>query len=263
MARKRNVMEVTWVPAEKLVDMDGVPLVNHDYQRSLKPEHLKEIEAEFHEALIDPLRIWWKNSDVAEIWDGQHTAWMLINRGWKALPCFVLNGKTNEKELAHLFVMRQKLRKPLRPLEVFKAELFAGNPRAVAINNIVEEFGLRIASGFSNGIAAVKKVEKVFDAAGADGLRAVLTVITRTWEDDRDRLHGNIILGLHNYLQHERPERMTMEDFIGRTVTKLSRVSPVEILRKAHATAAHEGGGNIMATAVENEIRKAIRRRRL
>jgi hypothetical protein len=264
MARKSSPMEVVWVPVEKLVDLEGVPLVNHEYQRSVKPEHLKEIEQEFHEALVDPLRIWWKNGEeIAEIWDGQHTAWMLINRGWKALPCFPLNGTTNEKDLARLFVLRQKLRKPLRPLEVFKAELFAGNTRAVAINKIVAEFDLRIASGTNNGIAAVKKVEKVFDAAGADGLRAVLTVITRAWQDDRDRLHGNIILGLHNYLEHERPERMAVDEFIDRLVGKLSRVSPVELLRKAHASTAHEGGGNIMAAAVENEIRKAIRRRRL
>lgn len=264
--KKANTMEVVWIPVDQLVDPDGVPLVNHDYQRSVKQPHLSEIEQQFNEALIDPLRVWKRSTDdnVYEIWDGQHTAWLLINRGWKALPCFPVNGATTEKELAHLFVLRQVLRKPLRPLEVYKAELFAGNARAVAISKIVAEFGLRIAGGAQDGIAAIKKVEKVYDSPdGANALRAILTIITRSWKDDRDRLHGNIIAGLHNYISHEKPASMSMDEFIDRIVAKLSRVSPVELLRKAHASAAHEGGGNVMATAVENEIRKTLRRRRL
>jgi hypothetical protein len=263
MARKTRAMEVVWIPIEKLVTPDGEPIVNHEYQRTVRAPHLKAIEDQFNDALVDPLRVWEdKEQGHFKIWDGQHTAHMLLNRGWKALPCFPVNGTTNEKELAQLFVQRQILRKPLRPLEIYKAELYAGNPRAVAIDKLVGEFGLRIAAGVPDGIAAIKKVEKVYDA-GPEALRAVLTVITSTWKDDKDRLHGNIILGIHNYIEHEKPEKLSMDTFIERLVKKLTRVAPVEILRKAHASAAHEGGGNVMAAAVENEIRKSVRRRRL
>lgn len=261
MAR-RPKMTVVWIPINQLVDSDGSPIVNADYQRNVKPEHLEQIEQEFSEQLIDPLRVWKRDGETYEIWDGQHTAWLLINRGWKALPCFPVNGATSEEELARLFVLRQKLRKPLRPLEVYKAELFSCNPRAVAIDKIVGEFDLRIAGGVPEGIAAIKKVEKIYDD-GPDCLRAVLTVITQTWKTDRDRLHGNILLGLHNYLVHEKPASLPMDQFLERTIGRLAKVSPVELLRQAHANAAHEGGGNVMATAVENQIRQAIRRRRL
>lgn len=249
---KRSSLTIVRIPESQLH-------VNDDYQRNLNVALVDKIVEGFDEALVDPVRVWKTGEDSYEIIDGQHTTEALRQLGRRVIPCFVLNGSTTMEDAAAFFVKRNTGRKPLRPLEIFKADLAAKNPRAVAINKIVEEFGLRIASGVADGIAAIRKVQRVYDDAGPTGLRNVLTVITGAWDSsDKDRLHGNMILGISGFIQHDNPD-------LEKLIERLKRVAPVTLLRQAHAVAGtNDGGGsNIMAAAVENEIRKTIRKRRL
>lgn len=141
-----------------------------------------------------------------------------------------------------------------RPLEVFNAALTAKNPQAVAIDRIVTSFDLRVAAGTTSGIAAVKRLERIYKDGGKSALESVLRVITQTWDpDEQHRFHGNMLLGMHLYLMRE--PSVNLE----RIVTRLKRTSPVDILRKARASAI----GSDIAYATEREIREAVKRRNL
>lgn len=247
--RKQREMTIEWLPEDTLY-------VNSEYQRSLNRTHINRLVENFNPNLINPIRVF-DNNGRREVIDGQHTLEVLRAKGWKAVPALVLNGTTGVEEAADYFVKVNTGRKSLRPLEVFHAALTAKNPQAVAIAEVLAEYGLRVATGVPNGIAAVKKLEMIYKNGGASALRRVLTIITSSWDsDERDRFHGNMFTGLHLFLS--RPDAPTNLD---RLIGKLRKTSPVAILRKAHVDSTSVGGSMGAGYAVERQIQKAARRR--
>lgn len=239
-------MAIEWIGLNDLI-------VDSSYQRGQNRAHIDKIVSNFNPNLVNPVRVF-KIGNEYHVIDGQHTREVLRTMGWEEAPCLVLNGTTGVEEAADYFVKVNTGRKALRPLEVFNAALTAKNPQAVAIDRIVTSFDLRVAAGTTSGIAAVKRLERIYKDGGKSALESVLRVITQTWDpDEQHRFHGNMLLGMHLYLMRE--PSVNLE----RIVTRLKRTSPVDILRKARASAI----GSDIAYATEREIREAVKRRNL
>lgn len=247
MATKREGnFSVKWVPIDDLV-------VNPKYQRNINRAHVNKINEHFDAHCVTPIRTCL--TDIGnEIVDGQHTWEVLKLQGWRAVPTISLNGGTTEKEAASYFGTLNSGRKGLRPIEMFHAAVAAENPRALELKRICASAGLQVTgSKGPNSIAAVRAIEEIYEDGGEAALKNALYVATNAWDPADDmRLDRRMLLGIHEWL--------VAGGEIGRTIDRLSRISPQAILRKAQMESGYNTGHGI-GVVVSREIGRVYRKR--
>ncbi len=120
--------------------------IDHNYQRdNISQSWVQEIAENFDDDLFGVLYVNMREDGSLWCYDGQHRMLAVCERlGPDTLvPAFVTFGKTAEEE-AYLFQAMQSHRRPIRPLERFKAQLFYKAPAALDIDAIVEAAGFHI-----------------------------------------------------------------------------------------------------------------------
>lgn len=86
--------------------------------------------------------------------------------------------------------------KPLRPYEVFMANIEAGNDKQLIIKDLVESYSLTIGQIRNYGvICAVSALENIYDL-GYHVLDRTLRLCVATWEGDIDSLSANMLNGI-------------------------------------------------------------------
>lgn len=122
--------------------------------------------------------------------DGQHRIGALRRLGDKTVkvPTLVLEGLTVADE-AEFFVLMNKNRRALLPSELFKASLAEGNPAAIEIKEVFDKLGLTLSSygAEANNVRAVAAVWRIYNAMGAAGINATLSLIIQCWGKDSSR----------------------------------------------------------------------------
>lgn len=98
---------------------------------------------------------------------------------------------------ADVFANQMKFVRPLRPYEIFMANIEAGNEKQLLIRDLVESYSLSIGTTRSYGvIAAVSSVESIYDKFGYHVLDRTLRLCVGTWEGDMDSLSANVLNGI-------------------------------------------------------------------
>lgn len=133
--------------------------------------------------------------------DGQHRVAALRILEWddQLIECEIHKGLT-DAQAADLFIGRNTtVRVPAVPR--FKAAVVAGNPDAIAINEMVESFGLAVAHNGNNAISAVKALERVYRPVSTNGpfpkaLHSTLSVMAGAWGATHETMQGALIDGI-------------------------------------------------------------------
>ena len=168
---------------------------NQDYQRSLSPTHVALAAENFDLRQINPVKVSRRNG-VCYVFNGQHTIEIVALRsGSRDTPvwCMVYDDLEYEEE-ADIFANQMKYVRPLKPLEIFSANIEAGNPNQIIIKKLVESLGLEIGSAKRPGmILAVGTLEKIYEKYGYHTLSRTLMLCGATWEGDLNSFSANML----------------------------------------------------------------------
>lgn len=176
---KRGFHHFEWIIAGKLKN-------DSEYQRKVE-KIAQTIAANFDPDLFGTLLVSERSDGTMYVMDGQQRLNAIRIMGWndQFVPCLVYHGLSREDEAA-ILVDINRGRKPLTPQQIFKAELFRGNPESLAIANIVNAAGfvLNLDNGsLTNGqICGIGALEKVYRRSSGPGyLQRALDLIRAIW----------------------------------------------------------------------------------
>lgn len=127
--------------------------------------------------------------------DGQHRTAAAKARGIKAVPCYVLQASL--ADAAQAFAAINGAVTPMRSDDLFRAQVVAGEPEAVALKALLDDVGVRIVSGgqdYRKGdTRALKALRRARTVYGEDVLRLVLRCIVETGDGNAGMVTGGMI----------------------------------------------------------------------
>lgn len=118
---------------------------NQEYQRNISEQHVLNAAAHFDLYQINPVKVSRRNG-VNYVFNGQHTVEIVaLASGSRDTPvwCMIYDDLNYEHE-ADIFANQMKFVKPLKPYEVFMANIEAGNQKQLIIRDLVESYSLSI-----------------------------------------------------------------------------------------------------------------------
>ncbi len=210
---------------------------NQDYQRNLSQAHIIKAAENFDVFQINPVKVS-RRDGINYVFNGQHTIEIVaLVSGSRETPVWcMIYDELNYAHEADIFANQMKYVKPLQPLEVFNANLEAGNPEQLMIRDLVESYGLTIGNKQIYGeISAISTIENIYMKYGYHVLDRVLYLILATWEGDKHSFSANMLKAVCKlYLVYK--EQLNEEEFKekvgGFSVKQISRIAKER--RKGH-----------------------------
>jgi hypothetical protein len=180
--------------------------VDESYQRSLDTEPsqrlIRRIAQFWDWGLCQPLAVARRQDGSLVVVDGQHRLAAARMRGDIAhLPC-VITAYANAGDEAAAFVALNQNRKPLQPLDIFKAAVTAEDETAIAVKGILERAGLRLAPHTNwpfwkpRMLANVNALQACYRKHGETVLLVTLGAIAKGFPEAQLRFAGTIFGGL-------------------------------------------------------------------
>ena len=168
---------------------------NQDYQRNLSQARIEKTAENFDLYQINPVKFS-RRDGINYVFNGQHTIEIVaLASGSRETPvwCMIYDDLCYEHE-ADIFANQMKFAKNLAPYEIFVANLEAQNQDQLMIKDLVESYGMKIASKRAPGhICAVSTLEAIYTKYGYQILNRVLRLIIGTWEGDSNSFSANIM----------------------------------------------------------------------
>ena len=217
-----------------MIHYEQIPIKNltagQEYQRKISISHVKRAVANFNPYQINPVKVS-RRDGINYVVNGQHTIEILAEVfGSRDIPvwCMIYDDLDYAKE-ADLFANQQKFVKPLSPYEIFMANIEAGNDEQILIKDIVEKYGLSVASTKCPGcICAIATLEEVFNRYGYQILDATIRLCVATWEGEENSFSSNMLRGLSRLLATYKGEidEEVFKEKVGRcSVKEISRMA--------------------------------------
>ena len=171
---------------------------NQEYQRNLSISHVQRTVANFDPYQINPVKVS-RRDGINYVFNGQHTIEIIATvSGSRETPiwCMVYDDLDYAQE-ADIFANQLKYVKPLKPFEIFMANVEAGNDDQLIIKDLVESYGIILSHRKIPGaICAVSTLEFIFRRFGFHVLDRTLLLCIGTWEGDNNSLSANILKGV-------------------------------------------------------------------
>lgn len=171
---------------------------NQEYQRTLSWGHVKNAAEHFDLYQINPVKVSCREG-ANYVFNGQHTIEIVaLVSGSRDTPvwCMIYDDLNYENE-AYVFANQMKFVKPLKPYEVFMANIEAGSDKQLIIKDLVESYSLTIGQVKNFGvICAVSSLEGIYDKFGYHVLDRTLRLCAGTWEGDMNSLSANYLNGV-------------------------------------------------------------------
>lgn len=203
---------------------------NQEYQRNISEQHVLNAAAHFDLYQINPVKVSRRNG-VNYVFNGQHTVEIVaLASGSRDTPvwCMIYDDLNYEHE-ADIFANQMKFVKPLKPYEVFMANIEAGNQKQLIIRDLVESYSLSIGQVRNYGVVcAVSTLESIYDKFGYHVLDRTLRLCVGTWEGDMNSLSANMLNGIAR-LVHTFGDALKDENFkekVGEMSVKLPPEPP-------------------------------------
>lgn len=237
-----------------------------EYQRPLT-SFVEEIERDYNPALVGTLCVSERSKTRFAVIDGQTRAEGMKRRGETMAPCLVYFGLEPADEAA-LFALFQTKRRGMTSGSRFLAQVYAKDPHAVEINDVVQGLGFQITAGGTapQGINAVAALEYVFHGARVgkkakqtrdpELLAKVLETIKAAWPTlPETSKHSSIIRGLGFYFTNQ-GRNADLE----RLSLRLNKVTPTSLAKRAQSLREGEGSTQnspaFMARAIEAQYHR-------
>ena len=171
---------------------------NQEYQRNLSQHHVENAAAHFDLYQINPVKVS-RRDGVNYVFNGQHTIEIVaLISGSRETPiwCMIYDDLNYEHE-ADIFANQMKFVRPLKPYEVFMANIEAGNDKQLIIKDLVESYSLALGQTRNYGvICAVSTVEGIYERFGYHVLDRTLRLCVGAWEGDINSLSANFLNGV-------------------------------------------------------------------
>lgn len=168
---------------------------NQKYQRSLSQAQIDRAVANFDPYQINPVKVS-RRDGINYVFNGQHTVEMVAKASGSretAVWCMIYDDLEYRHE-ADIFANQMRYVRALSALEIFSANLEAGNNRQLMILALIESYGLRIGDNSrSNCICAISTVEMIYDKYGYQTLNRVLRLCVGAWEGEVNSLSGKML----------------------------------------------------------------------
>jgi uncharacterized protein DUF6551 len=222
LAREARGIEVSyttgkeWPFTMKLLDVAKC-FADPAYQRPPGQRFVREMVLHFDERKVGSIQVSAREDETFAILDGQtrHTAVRLVGkqRIWAA----VYEGMTLADE-AQFFWEVNHNRKNVHAYYGFKARVLSGDPKAVTINALVEQVGLRVSPNTdwkNGGISAVKALEDAYDLPTElreNALEPTLTRLAR-WKGLKNSTAAELIRGFGRFYAAYGDEEIVHLDF--------------------------------------------------
>ena len=171
---------------------------NQEYQRNRSLRHVQNAAEHFDLYQINPVKVSCRDG-MNYVFNGQHTIEIVaLVSGSRDTPvwCMIYDDLNYENE-AYVFANQMKYVKPLKPYEVFMANIEAGSDKQLIIKDLVESYSLSIGQVKGYGvICAVSSLEGIYDKFGYHVLDRTLRLCAGTWEGDMNSLCANFLNGV-------------------------------------------------------------------
>lgn len=171
---------------------------NQEYQRNLSQKHVERAAAHFDIFQINPVKVS-RRGGINYVFNGQHTIEIVaLVSGSRETPvwCMIYDDLEYEHE-ADIFANQMKFVRPLRPYEVFMANVEAGNDKQLIIKDLVESYSLTFGTIRGYGvICAVSTIEDIYDKFGYHALDRTLRLCVGAWEGDMNSFAANVLNGV-------------------------------------------------------------------
>ena len=171
---------------------------NQEYQRNLSLRHVQNAAEHFDLYQNNPVKVSCRDG-MNYVFNGQHTIEIVaLVSGSRDTPvwCMIYDDLNYENE-AYVFANQMKYVKPLKPYEVFMANIEAGSDKQLIIKDLVESYSLSIGQVKGYGvICAVSSLEGIYDKFGYHVLDRTLRLCAGTWEGDMNSLCANFLNGV-------------------------------------------------------------------
>jgi hypothetical protein len=183
--------------------MEFIPLDSiepSDYQRSTNPTQVENITKGFDEARLGTLTVSLRGGKYYII-DGAHRLSALRNLKFTHTLCEVLTGLTYEQE-AEYFRRQNQDKRALKPYDLFKAGLIAGDEICIRINEIVKANSFQIGLSHKNfyQIGALHALFTIVQEFGYETLDDTLCLIANTWAGIARATCGEVLLGVSEFV---------------------------------------------------------------
>lgn len=171
---------------------------NQEYQRPLSQAQVEKAIEDFDLNQINPVKVS-RRDGINYVFNGQHTIEIVATvSGSRETPvwCMIYDSLDYRNE-ADIFANQMKHVRPLKPYEIFVANIEAGNEQQLIIKRLVESYSLTIGPNKGYGvICAVATLERIYAKYGYHVLDRTLRLCVGTWEGDIESLGGNILAGV-------------------------------------------------------------------
>jgi hypothetical protein len=171
-----------------------------DYQRPTNAAQVDNIVKHFDEAKLGTMTVS-KRDGKFFIIDGAHRLSALRRLEYTHAVFEVLTGLTQAQEAAY-FAKQGQDKRALRPFDLYKAGLIAGDEKCLCIDEILRENNFRV--GFATKdyfqIGAIKALSDIVDDYGFDVLDEALTLIGDTWHGMHKATYGDCLLGVAEFI---------------------------------------------------------------
>jgi hypothetical protein len=191
-----NAATCTRVKIDQLV-VDG------RYQRPVQEQRVERIIRDFDPKLLGTLELSARKNGTFAVIDGQHRYEAVKKLGRKTIPALVHGGLTVKQE-ADLFARTNMGRKPLTPIQRFRAQVFSGDPDAVALSNLITANGFKVdfaetsqALGVIRGIVTL---ENALKQHGQEHVNLLLDVVRDLWFGESAATDNNLLRGMSHFL---------------------------------------------------------------
>jgi hypothetical protein len=223
--------QLTWLRADRLT-------VDPEYQRTIQKRKVRQIARDFDPDAFGVLYVSKRADGTHVIIDGQqrHAAVMLMGWGDQRVPAQVFTNLSKAHE-AELFRRYNEVRTKPRPLDLHRAAIVARDKRALAIEKILQDHGLKFSNGPVHGsVQSVVALQSIFDNAGQRTLEKTITISLKAWGASHEGLTGEVLTAIAIILARHGGD---VDD--GRLVRVISKMDPAGLVRKARVLKADLG----------------------
>jgi hypothetical protein len=160
-------------------------------QRDRDPRRIKKLAEEWDDLAFQPATVSRRSDGSVIVLDGQTRfgALQLLGRGGDGVETIVYRGLEIEEE-ARIFRILNNTKKLTR-LDLFHVACIEKDPKALAINEMIESHGYKVMSGVKNGLTAIQAVIEAYDRDPVSTERT-LVLASQSW--------GNVSKGVNNFL---------------------------------------------------------------
>jgi len=241
--------------------MKTVPIsalfVDATYQRAVSVgsvRNIKKICREFDWAKFLPVIVTC-DGDRYCIVDGQHRTTAAATIGIKAVPCYILSCTPSEAAAAFAAINGNVT--PVTPIDLWFAQLAAGDEKCVALQRVLDAAGAKITrkrDGFKVGeTRSVSVLRRALDFYGDAILTTILQCIVETGDGNPGMLIGSVINGVGRAIR-TKPELLSEPSNL---LDMFDKISMANMLSEANIEYARTG--NPVQFIITRNVNAAIR----